>query len=944
MDIQNDLTLLKPVSVWNRSLKIDPKSFLFKLAKAATKGFQGEFENAGENLAEALLDVKPEEKTGQLAWLLIYRSLTSAMTELLSDSRDLFPEQQQDDQILEGLTDNLNDYLLNLEVGISAEFFRYPQQLPLLAEFGKGMQQWLQGLGLAPMQARSLAQRLPDKFALALHGEWLKDAEHYSAIKTAIDTPFTHAAQKERQWLHYHAWLSEQFNQRMFAEAFGLHSVYVPLRAYYEERPKPEQDKASIDAERQKAKRHVVDLQHELEGWINDCQSDDHLRIISGGPGSGKSSFCKMFASHIAETVGVKVLFVPLHQFDLRSDLIESVANFVSQSRYLEGSPLHGKDGESRLLVIFDGLDELSMQGKAALQAAQDFVEEVIRKFDAFASQGLKRQVLISGRDLVVQANLPKIRAAKQVLQVLPYLVEKSEPDLYADPQELLASDQRQIWWAKYGEVSGKDYRDMPAALGGDNLADITRWPLLNYLVALSFDRKKLNFDSNTSLNLVYQDLLEAVYDRQYENRRIHQGAGGLEFANFRRILEEIALAVWHGDGRTTTVDYIQSRCKQSSLQRYLDEFQDGASKGVTRLLTAFYFRQSGEIKGDKTFEFTHKSFGEYLTACRLVRMLEKIQQELERHQKDPDDGWDARRALEHWAELCGPTAIDGYLHPFIHQQVALMDIAKVHDWQQTICRLIESLLRHGMPLEKMNLASFQQMLNQSRNAEESLLVMHAACAYQTQKLSDLDFPTKEAFGNWLHRLRGQRINEENTAALYSLGFLNLRSCVLHLQDMFGADLRGACLDGALLYLVNLQEASLHGANLHKAYLNKANLHKANLQGAYLQGANLQGANLQGANLQETNLEGAYLQGANLHGANLHGANLEGANLNGANLNGANLNGANLNGANLNRANLNGANLNGANLNGANLEGANLEGANLHGIDFARVNGIPRRG
>ncbi|MDO8845392.1 hypothetical protein [Methylicorpusculum sp.] len=86
MDIQNELMLRKRVSVWNRPLKIDPKNFLFKLAKAATKGFQGEFEDAGENLAEALIDVEPEEKAAQQAWLLIYRSLSTALKDLLSDS------------------------------------------------------------------------------------------------------------------------------------------------------------------------------------------------------------------------------------------------------------------------------------------------------------------------------------------------------------------------------------------------------------------------------------------------------------------------------------------------------------------------------------------------------------------------------------------------------------------------------------------------------------------------------------------------------------------------------------------------------------------------------------------------------------------------------------------------------------------------------------------
>ncbi|MGZ0080092.1 NACHT domain-containing protein [Methylomonas sp. YC3] len=515
--------------------------------------------------------------------------------------------------------------------------------------------------------------------------------------------------------------MREQVNQRMFAEAFSLQSVYVPLRAYYEESPKEIKHRA-LDHEKSETTRHVVDLQTELTQWVQHFNADDAVRLISGGPGCGKSSFCKMFATHVAEHIGIKVLFISLHLFDLSADLIDAVGRFVNQNRYLVGNPLDAKEGESRLLVIFDGLDELSMQGKAAAQVALEFVDEVLRKLDHFAAQKLQRQILISGRDLAVQANANKLRQPKQIWHVLPYFVPEKQLEQYQDVQHLLNEDQRQIWWKKYGLVRGKNYQCMPENLSGDNLTEITCWPLLNYLVALSYQRQQLEFDSDTSLNLVYQDLLQAVYERQYEgNNRRHQGTGNLSFANFCRILEEIALAIWHEDGRTTTVENIQTRCQKGSLHRYLEEFQEGAEKGVTRLLTAFYFRQSGEIKGDKTFEFTHKSFGEYLTACRIVRMLDRVCKQILLHDEDPDEGWDERQALVHWVEICGPTGINFYLDSFISDQVALAPLDQIQQWQVMLIRLLKSVFSHGMPMEKMGLCNFQEMLRQSCNAEEAL-------------------------------------------------------------------------------------------------------------------------------------------------------------------------------------------------------------------------------
>ena len=231
-----------------------------------------------------------------------------------------------------------------------------------------------------------------------------------------------------------------------------------------------------------------------------------------------------------------------------------------------------------------------------------------------------------------------KLREKKQISSVLPYFVAEEERDKYHDPDGLPAEDQRQIWWQRYGKAAGKDYSALPADLGREHLAEITAQPLLNYLVALSYDRKTIKFTDKTTLNQIYADLIKAVYCRQYdEGGRVNSCAGGLEEGKFLRVLEEIALAVWHGDGRTATVSSIREKFTAGGIERYLEQFQEGAKAGVTRLLTAFYFRQSENHQdGDPTFEFTHKSFGEYLTARRIVRLLLVIQEELQRKQKNP--------------------------------------------------------------------------------------------------------------------------------------------------------------------------------------------------------------------------------------------------------------------------------------------------------------------
>jgi uncharacterized protein YjbI with pentapeptide repeats len=439
--------------------------------------------------------------------------------------------------------------------------------------------------------------------------------------------------------------------------------------------------------------------------------------------------------------------------------------------------------------------------------------------------------------------------------------------------------------------------------------------------------------------------LLTAIYDRGWAKSQ-HPTLRGVERDHFVRILEEVALASWHGDGRTTTVAAIEAHCQSSGLAGLLKIFEEGAQTGVTRLLLAFYFRQSGNApSGDRTFEFTHKSFGEYLTARRIVRGIRLIHQQLTTRKENFDLGWDERQALKYWAELCGPSPMDQYLVVFLRNEIRLNDPALVSQWQKTLCRLIEVVLRQGLPMEQLSLPTYHEATRQARNAEEILLVAVNACAIVTQELSQIKWPTAEAFGNWLSHLRGQRSDgDQFSLCLNSLGFLNLQNSVLVDQDLARAHLNGAHLEqahlngahlnGAHLEQVHLEQVHLNGAHLEQANLNGAHLNGAHLNGAHLEQANLNGAHLNGAHLNGAHLEQANLNGAHLNGAHLNGAHLEQANLDGAHLEGAHLERAHLAGAHLERANLERANLYRANLEGANLEGTNLEGANLEGVNL----------
>jgi uncharacterized protein YjbI with pentapeptide repeats len=254
---------------------------------------------------------------------------------------------------------------------------------------------------------------------------------------------------------------------------------------------------------------------------------------------------------------------------------------------------------------------------------------------------------------------------------------------------------------------------------------------------------------------------------------------------------------------------------------------------------------------------------------------------------------------------------MDEYLFQFICDEMRLQNPSEVGNWQKTLCRMIESMLANGMPMEGLKYRySFRTERWQARNAEESLLAVLNACARVTKAMSEIEWSNRASFGEWISRLQGQRIGVENVLAFECLSFLNLQGCILYIRDFLGANLA----------FTNLEKAELNGANLTVSNLEGANLTAANLTRSTFLGANFEDANLQEATLEDANLENAILKNVNLQGTNLQWVNFYKANLE--------------------EANLEGANLQGANFYGANLEGANLKGTILEGQDIAALTEI----
>jgi hypothetical protein len=390
-----------------------------------------------------------------------------------------------------------------------------------------------------------------------------------------------------------------------------------------------------------------------------------------------------MLAAELAER-GDRVLWIPLHLLDPTKDLVKALDELIDSNldNLYPPNPLKKEQSQQRLLVILDGLDELAMQGKLATEVAQQFLQRVKEDLQRFNQSSLRVQVLVSGRELVVQ-HLGEAKDSQQILHLLPYWL--SEEDLkknsYVDEQSLIKIDQRQDWWERYEKLKGENYGGLPKELAQiETLQEITAQPLLNYLVALSYNEGELDFSKKISLNQIYNDLLNQIYKRDWADKRQHPTIVKVEKEDFVKVMGDIAIACWHGDGRTTTLTNVEKFCKNSGISHILEQFEIPEGQRLTHLMTAFYFRQKGLKGTQKTFEFTHKTFQEYLSVRRIVAEIGEIEKKLA---ENPEQDWNKQECLLRWIVLCGAEAMDRYLFDWLLGEMQLRTGEQVAQWQK---------------------------------------------------------------------------------------------------------------------------------------------------------------------------------------------------------------------------------------------------------------------
>jgi chromosome condensin MukBEF ATPase and DNA-binding subunit MukB len=120
--------------------------------------------------------------------------------------------------------------------------------------------------------------------------------------------------------------------------------------------------------------------------------------------------------------------------------------------------------------------------------------------------------------------------------------------------------------------------------------------------------------------------------------------------------------------------------------------------------MAAFYFCKAGrDTYGEETFEFTHKSFGEFLAAKRIVKKIQQIHKKLREREKSFDEGWDVKECLTQWIKIFGPKELDWDLLKFISNEIKALykkNKDELKAVQETVIQLMNYMLKNSMPME----------------------------------------------------------------------------------------------------------------------------------------------------------------------------------------------------------------------------------------------------
>jgi hypothetical protein len=454
---------------------------------------------------------------------------------------------------------------------------------------------------------------------------------------------------------------------------------------------------------------------------------------------------------------------------------------------------------------------------------------------------------------------------------------------VFDDPGKLQAIDQRPEFWSRWATAKGLSL-DPPEAMKEDALVDLTKEPLLAYLLILSGYASERWQEAAENRNRIYQAIFDQIWNRERtKTTRIHLNDLGQE--GFEAIMQALGLAAWRGGGRTGDEATFTSVRDVFMRPDLLAKAKACGAADLSNVALLFYTRKDED--SGRGYEFLHKSFGEYLTARGLLNAFQRWGSQVD----DATLDFDLTEFLRRWLRLAGPAPMTREVLNFLRNEARLQAWTidplcpwlPARRWVGIAERLVDAAVRDGLPAHE-RATKWRVAETCERNAEQSLMGLLDACARAAfpshlrtaipgdggWEAGPVHIPAfeadDEAFGRFLARFL-----EVNQAASFAKEYgLIIGSSQMILQTISRLSLPGARLFGRSFLAADLEGTNFEGAIFIGAVFVHTNLSKSSVRRADFRSAAFSYVDLTHTDLgQATMLYGARIDDATLKSADL---------------------------------------------------------------------------
>jgi len=199
----------------NKETWAKPKAKKLRLLKGifdiTRNTITGNLLSVPQDAANAIEALNLGEGAGKMGWILISRSLTDAVLNLIIENKYDFTKEEI---VTDRLEKDLNEVLEEGKLFVGVDFFKAPAKLPFIDKAKPVFTGFLLLCGFDEPDSVNMINRLGGYFVFSLVKEWRQNHSYYQELEKFLKTPFDEAAKRENEWYIYSRLLSKQVDEK----------------------------------------------------------------------------------------------------------------------------------------------------------------------------------------------------------------------------------------------------------------------------------------------------------------------------------------------------------------------------------------------------------------------------------------------------------------------------------------------------------------------------------------------------------------------------------------------------------------------------------------------------------------------------------------------------------------------------------------------------------